>query len=147
MRRRSATGSIDATSWPSTSTTPEVTSKSRFTVLRSVVLPLPDGPTSTANVPRGMSSVTSATAASPPSYRLTTCWNETTGCVLSIASEQGAGLQKTAGDVGRLLLLAVHLSVELAHDLVGEQRRQRIQRGRDSRMSRQGLHAHHGRHR
>src|SRR4051812_10492343 len=75
-RRSSVTGS-SVTSRPSIRISPESNGISRLTILSAVVLPPPDGPTRTQNVPEGISSDRSSTAAaSRPAYRFVT-WSKT----------------------------------------------------------------------
>src|SRR5439155_14857492 len=63
---------------PSTSTCPAVGSTSRFTIFRVVVLPQPDGPTSTTTCPAGTVSDRSSTAGGPlAEYRFVTWRNST----------------------------------------------------------------------
>jgi len=63
---------------------PESNEISRLTILSAVVLPPPDGPTSTQNVPAGISSVSSSSAASSrPGYRLVT-WSNTISAALEV---------------------------------------------------------------
>ena len=74
MLRRSSVTSRVAASTPSMRMRPLVGSMSRFTILRLVVLPQPDGPTSTQILPAGTVSDRSFTAPGVwalPSLRLT----------------------------------------------------------------------------
>ena len=57
-----------ATSTPSSRIRPEVGSISRLTILSDVVLPQPDGPTSTQILPAGTSSDRSLTAPGAPAF-------------------------------------------------------------------------------
>src|SRR2546423_1986300 len=68
MRRRSSTASTRSTSSPSTRIRPDDGSMSRLIMRRIVVLPHPDGPTSTQTSPSGTSSDRSATATRPVGY-------------------------------------------------------------------------------
>src|SRR5882757_1039349 len=71
MLRRCASGSSVIASTPSMSTRPEVGSISRLIIFIVVVLPQPDGPTSTTISPAGISIVTWSTAgAAWPGYCL-----------------------------------------------------------------------------
>ena len=70
MWRRSSTGSAWVTSRPSRKMRPDVGSMSRLIILSVVVLPQPDGPTSTQISPSGMSSDSSRTASWPFGYCL-----------------------------------------------------------------------------
>src|SRR3954447_22020868 len=72
MPSRSFTGSTPATSLPSTVSTPDVGSIIRLIIRIEVVLPQPEGPTNTASVPSGTSSVRSSTATVPSGYLLVT---------------------------------------------------------------------------
>src|SRR5918992_1219662 len=56
-------------------TWPSVISSSPATIRRAVVLPQPDGPTSTIRLPSGTSRVRSSTATVPSSNTLVTCSN------------------------------------------------------------------------
>src|SRR4051812_29239147 len=64
---------------------PEVGSTSRLTMRIVVVLPHPDGPTSTAISPAGTSSESSSTATVPSGYRLATRSSRIIGSVASMA--------------------------------------------------------------
>src|SRR5690349_20405832 len=66
------TGSTLVTSLPSTVSVPDVGSIIRLIIRIDVVLPQPDGPTNTVNVPSGTSSVRSSTATVPSGYFLVT---------------------------------------------------------------------------
>ena len=66
MPRRSAVTSRVAMSTPSIRIRPDVGSMSRLTILRLVVLPQPDGPTSTQILPAGTVSERSLTAPGVP---------------------------------------------------------------------------------
>src|SRR3954452_21236491 len=72
MLRRSFTASARVTSSPPSRMRPEVGSTSRLIMRIVVVLPHPDGPTSTAIAPAGTSNESSSTAMVPSSYRLET---------------------------------------------------------------------------
>src|SRR6476469_3504716 len=72
MPRRNLTGSTLVTSLPSTVSVPDVGSIIRLIIRIDVVLPQPDGPTNTVNVPSGASSVRSSTATVPSGYFLVT---------------------------------------------------------------------------
>src|SRR3954462_820361 len=65
---------------------PEVGSPSRLTMRIVVVLPHPDGPTSTAISPTGTSSESSSTATVPSGERLATRSSRIIGAVASIAA-------------------------------------------------------------
>src|SRR5581483_724849 len=80
-RRSSVTGSSSMLR-PSMRISPESNGMSLLTILSAVVLPPPDGPTSTQNVPAGISSDRSSTAAaSRPTYRFVT-WSKTISAAL-----------------------------------------------------------------
>src|SRR5919199_1575602 len=73
MPRRSSTSGRLRTLRPSMRMSPESNGIRRLTSFSAVVLPPPDGPTRTQNVPAGISSERSSTAAAPrPAYRLVT---------------------------------------------------------------------------
>src|SRR3569833_166118 len=67
MRLRRVYPAIDWTDSPSTLTVPRSGSMSRLIILRSVVLPEPESPTSATKVRAGILKVTSRTAKSRPS--------------------------------------------------------------------------------
>jgi hypothetical protein len=69
--RRSATASVVRTSVPSTRTSPSSGSISRFTIFTSVVLPLPDSPSTATSSPGAIRSDTLRTAQASP-YRFET---------------------------------------------------------------------------
>src|SRR3990170_53755 len=74
MVRRSCTGSYSEVFLPSMKISPELGSISRLTILIVVVLPQPDGPSSTQISPFGTSSVTWSTAGTVlPEKVLETC--------------------------------------------------------------------------
>src|SRR6056297_394380 len=76
MRRRSWFGSTSVTSSPSRMIRPPVGSMMRLIIFIVVVLPQPDGPTSTTISPRGMSIDTRSTAGfSWPGKRLVSSWS------------------------------------------------------------------------
>src|SRR4051794_39617679 len=76
MSRRSSAGLRSLTLWPSTKMSPSVMSIIRLTIRMAVVLPQPEGPTSTQISPAGTSSERWSTAGfSAPGYRLTTSLN------------------------------------------------------------------------
>ncbi len=64
MRRRSSSGELWVTSSPSSRMTPLVGSMMRLTIFIVVVLPQPDGPTSTTISPCGTTRSSSRTAGS-----------------------------------------------------------------------------------
>ena len=66
MERRSATGSCSATSWPRTSTRPEVGATIAFTIRMRVVFPQPEVPRKTVVVRSGIRREKSSTATVPP---------------------------------------------------------------------------------
>src|SRR5437773_6283572 len=98
MPRRSSTGSWAMTSRPSTSMVPEVGSIRRLIIFMVVVLPHPDGPTSTTVSPRPMSSDRSATAAPPPpGYSLLTSFREIMTSDTARAYPASLGLKASNG--------------------------------------------------
>src|SRR5215831_17423115 len=60
---------------------PEVGSSSPAIIRRAVVLPQPDGPTSTMNSPSAMVQVSASTAVVPFGKTFVTSWNETSATV------------------------------------------------------------------
>jgi hypothetical protein len=62
MPRRSSTSGRSRIERPSIRISPESNGISRLIIFSAVVLPPPDGPTSTQNVPAGISSVRSSSA-------------------------------------------------------------------------------------
>src|SRR3954449_11834446 len=70
-------GDTSLTTRPPILTVPPEMSSRPATMRRAVVLPQPDGPTSTRNSPSWMSSVRSKTAWTPLSYTLSTSSNAT----------------------------------------------------------------------
>src|SRR3569832_53089 len=72
MPRRSSAAGTAAVSRSSSSTVPEVGSTIRLTIRSEVVLPQPDGPTSTVIRPDGATRSRPSTAVVPSGYRFTT---------------------------------------------------------------------------
>src|SRR5579884_1653104 len=94
-------------SCPSIRISPESKGMRRFTSLSAVVLPPPDGPTRTQNVPAGISSERSSTAAaSRPAYRFVT-WSKTISAACDIGvpdpeqADEAAGAHEACGDPHR----------------------------------------------
>src|SRR4029077_1788151 len=95
---------MSRTLWPSIRISPESNETSRFTIFSAVVLPPPDGPTSTQNVPAGISSESSSSAAaSRPAYRFVTRSKTISAALLMSAPgcwrSQRAGCRTTAPGV------------------------------------------------
>src|SRR5882672_11195070 len=96
---------------------------SRFTILSAVVLPPPDGPTRTQNVPAGISNErSSSAAASRPAYRFVT-WSKVISAALLVTqvpdSEQPdrpADGEQRRGDPHRHAVAAHVEPVVLARD-------------------------------
>ncbi len=72
MPRRSVAASTSAVFWSSSQIVPEVGSIMRLIMRKEVVLPQPDGPTSTVICPEGATRLRPFTAMVPSPYRLTT---------------------------------------------------------------------------
>src|SRR5437764_1458084 len=114
MRRRSRTGSPSVTSWPSRKIRPVVGSISRLTIRIVVVLPHPDGPTSTDTSPRATSRSRECTATVPSAYVLPTPSSRLDGVPAEVVdAAQGMGFSRTG------LLWRVELPLALPAILAG----------------------------
>src|SRR5262245_504153 len=103
MPRRSSTGLIDAVSRPSSRTRPDVGSIIRLTIRSAVVLPHPDGPTSTVVAPDGASRLSPPTARVPSGYRLVTDSNR---MMVSLLRDRRRTTKRLLGRAARQLLTA-----------------------------------------
>src|SRR3984957_9861826 len=106
MLRRSCTGSIFKTSVPSIRIRPPEGSMSRLIMRSEVVLPQPEGPTSTQSSPSGTVKLSSATASESALYRLVTRSSSITVERLPSACH-GYSRTDVAGD-GAILSLELH---------------------------------------
>src|SRR6186997_213819 len=133
MPSRSLTGSTLVTSSPLTVSVPDVGSIIRLIIRIDVVLPQPDGPTNTARVPSGTSSVRSSTATVPSGYFLVT-FSKVINCAVSSSRKRSSGAvllldglveavgfdPLLSGLVGVDPLVALHRRVQLDQGLGGE---------------------------
>src|SRR5947209_16238942 len=143
MPRRSSVASRARTSAPSMSTVPDVGSTSRLIVRTSVLLPQPDGPSSTANSPAPIVRSTSWTAGNAAFGYCTASARSSTRAPPPPPSGETVLLEEVTRHVGRLAFLrSVDLQVEVLHHVVGQQRRQLVERWRDGRFRVEHRFAH-----
>ncbi len=97
MPRRSVAGSVARVSTPSMVTVPDVGSIIRLTIRSEVVLPQPDGPTSTVIRPVGAVRVSPSTATVPPAYLLVSASKRIMSCLRGSGTRlqpSGSGVQR-----------------------------------------------------